>query len=81
MNQVIEVRVNGRTVSSYNTRGMIFGVARYISRMSRYVTLCARRHHLVRLRRADRAGAEGRRSRRGGERGDRRARQSGGLSA
>ena len=39
MNQVIEVRLNGRTVSSYNTRGMIFGVARYISRMSRYVTL------------------------------------------
>lgn len=39
MNQVIEVRVNGRTVSSYNTRGMIFGVARYIARMSRYVTL------------------------------------------
>jgi len=39
MNQVIEVRVNGRTVSSYNTRGMIFSVARYISRMSRYVTL------------------------------------------
>ena len=39
MNQVIEVRVNGRTASSYNTRGMIFGVARYISRMSRYVTL------------------------------------------
>ena len=29
----------GRTVSSYNTRGMIFSVARYISRMSRYVTL------------------------------------------
>ena len=39
MNQVIEVRVNGRTVSSYNTKGMIFGVARYIARMSRYVTL------------------------------------------
>ncbi len=39
MNQVIEVRVNGRTASSYNTRGMIFSVARYISRMSRYVTL------------------------------------------
>src|SRR5262245_40100626 len=39
MDQVIEVRVNGRTVSSYNTRGMIFGVARYIARMSRYVTL------------------------------------------
>ena len=38
-NQVIEVRVNGRTVSSYNTKGMIFSVARYISRMSRYVTL------------------------------------------
>ena len=39
MNQVIEVRINGRTVSSYNTKGMIFGVAHYISRMSRYVTL------------------------------------------
>jgi len=39
MNQVIEVRVNGRTVSSYNTRGMIFSVARYIARMSQYVTL------------------------------------------
>jgi 2-keto-4-pentenoate hydratase/2-oxohepta-3-ene-1,7-dioic acid hydratase in catechol pathway len=39
MNQVITVRVNGRTVSSYNTSGMIFSVAQYISRMSRYVTL------------------------------------------
>ena len=39
MNQVIEVRVNGRTVSSYNTAGMIFSVAHYISRMSRYLTL------------------------------------------
>jgi 2-keto-4-pentenoate hydratase/2-oxohepta-3-ene-1,7-dioic acid hydratase in catechol pathway len=39
MNQLIEVRINGRTVSSYNTRGMIFSVAQYISRMSRYVTL------------------------------------------
>ncbi len=39
MNQVIEVRVNGKTVSSYNTRGMIFGVAHYLARMSRYVTL------------------------------------------
>src|SRR5205823_8654690 len=39
MNQTIEVRINGRTVSSYNTRGMIFSVAQYISRMSRYVTL------------------------------------------
>ena len=39
MNQVIDVRVNGRTVSSYNTSGMIFGVAHFISRMSRYLTL------------------------------------------
>jgi 2-keto-4-pentenoate hydratase/2-oxohepta-3-ene-1,7-dioic acid hydratase in catechol pathway len=39
MNQVIEVRVNGRTVSSYNTSGMIFGVAHFIARMSRYLTL------------------------------------------
>ena len=39
MNQVIEVRVNGRTVSSYNTSGMIFNVAHFISRMSRYLTL------------------------------------------
>ena len=39
MNQVIEVRINGKTVSSYDTKGMIFSVAQYISRMSRYVTL------------------------------------------
>jgi 2-keto-4-pentenoate hydratase/2-oxohepta-3-ene-1,7-dioic acid hydratase in catechol pathway len=39
MNQVIEVRVNGRTVSSYNTSEMIFSVAHFISRMSRYLTL------------------------------------------
>jgi len=39
MAQQIEVRVNGRTVSSYNTGRMIFGVAQYISRMSRYLTL------------------------------------------
>jgi 2-keto-4-pentenoate hydratase/2-oxohepta-3-ene-1,7-dioic acid hydratase in catechol pathway len=39
MNQQIDVRINGRTVSSYNTRDMIFGVAHYIARMSRYVTL------------------------------------------
>jgi 2-keto-4-pentenoate hydratase/2-oxohepta-3-ene-1,7-dioic acid hydratase in catechol pathway len=39
MDQVIEVRINGRTVSSYSTKGMIFSVAQYISRMSRYVTL------------------------------------------
>ena len=37
--QKIEVRINGATVSSYNTRDMIFGVAHYLSRMSRYVTL------------------------------------------
>jgi 2-keto-4-pentenoate hydratase/2-oxohepta-3-ene-1,7-dioic acid hydratase in catechol pathway len=39
MDQPIEVRINGRTVSSYNTRDMIFSVAHYIARMSRYVTL------------------------------------------
>ena len=39
MNQVIEVRVNGRTASSYNTSAMIFSVAHFISRMSRYLTL------------------------------------------
>ena len=38
-NQQIEVRINGKTVSSYNTRGMIFSVAQYLARMSRYVTL------------------------------------------
>lgn len=39
MAQQIEVRINGRAVSSYNTRDMIFSVAHFISRMSRYVTL------------------------------------------
>ena len=39
MAQDIEVRINGKTASRYNTGGMIFGVAHYISRMSRYVTL------------------------------------------
>lgn len=39
MAQTIEVRINGRTVSSYNTRDMIFSVAQYLARMSRYVTL------------------------------------------
>lgn len=39
MNQVIEVRINGRTVSSYHTSGMIFSVAHFIARMSRYLTL------------------------------------------
>jgi len=39
MAQTIEVRINGRTVSKYETKGMIFSVAHYIARMSRYVTL------------------------------------------
>jgi len=39
MNQTIEVRINGRVVSSYSTKGMIFGVAHFIARMSRYLTL------------------------------------------
>jgi len=39
MDQTIEVRVNGRTASSYRTSGMIFSVAEYLSRMSRYLTL------------------------------------------
>jgi 2-keto-4-pentenoate hydratase/2-oxohepta-3-ene-1,7-dioic acid hydratase in catechol pathway len=38
-NQQIEVRINGKMVSSYNTKAMIFGVAQYLARMSRYVTL------------------------------------------
>jgi 2-keto-4-pentenoate hydratase/2-oxohepta-3-ene-1,7-dioic acid hydratase in catechol pathway len=39
MAQRIEVRVNGKTVSSYQTKDMIFSVAHYISRMSSYLTL------------------------------------------
>lgn len=39
MAQTIEVRVNGKTVSSYSTAGMIFSVAQYLSRMSQYLTL------------------------------------------
>jgi 2-keto-4-pentenoate hydratase/2-oxohepta-3-ene-1,7-dioic acid hydratase in catechol pathway len=39
MAQTIDVRVNGKTVSSYSTAGMIFGVAQYLSRMSQYLTL------------------------------------------
>jgi 2-keto-4-pentenoate hydratase/2-oxohepta-3-ene-1,7-dioic acid hydratase in catechol pathway len=39
MAQTIDVRVNGRTVSSYNTSGMLFGVAHYIATMTRYLTL------------------------------------------
>ena len=39
MAQQIDVRINGKTVSSYNTSGMIFGVAHYIAKMTRYLTL------------------------------------------
>jgi 2-keto-4-pentenoate hydratase/2-oxohepta-3-ene-1,7-dioic acid hydratase in catechol pathway len=39
MAQRIAVRVNGRTVSEYDTGGMIFGVREYIARITRYVTL------------------------------------------
>lgn len=39
MAQTIEVRINGRIVSRYATRGMIFSLAHYLARISRYVTL------------------------------------------
>ena len=39
MDQQIDVRINGKTVSSYNTRDMIFGVTHYLARMSQYLTL------------------------------------------
>ncbi len=39
MSQTIDVRVNGETVSSYRTGNMLFSVAQYLSRMSRYCTL------------------------------------------
>ena len=39
MNLQIDVRINGNTVSSYNTSAMVFGVAHYLARMSQYVTL------------------------------------------
>jgi 2-keto-4-pentenoate hydratase/2-oxohepta-3-ene-1,7-dioic acid hydratase in catechol pathway len=39
MDLQIDVRINGKTVSSYSTAGMIFGVAHYLARMSRYMTL------------------------------------------
>ena len=39
MDQPIEVRINGRAVSSYSTRDMIHSVAHYLARMSRYCTL------------------------------------------
>jgi len=35
----IDVRINGKTVSSYNTKDMIFGVAHFLARMSKYLTL------------------------------------------
>ena len=39
MAQTISVRINGKTVSEYNTRDMIFSLQHYIARMTRYVTL------------------------------------------
>ena len=39
MNQTIEVKINGRVVSSYNTSAMVFRAAHWISNMSRYRTL------------------------------------------
>ena len=39
MAQAIGVRINGRTVSEYNTRDMIFSLQHFIARMTRYVTL------------------------------------------
>ena len=39
MAQTIGVRVNGKTVSEYNTRDMIFSLQHFIARMTRYVTL------------------------------------------
>jgi 2-keto-4-pentenoate hydratase/2-oxohepta-3-ene-1,7-dioic acid hydratase in catechol pathway len=35
----IDVRINGKTASSYSTSSMIFSVAQYLARMSQYVTL------------------------------------------
>jgi 2-keto-4-pentenoate hydratase/2-oxohepta-3-ene-1,7-dioic acid hydratase in catechol pathway len=39
MAQRIAVRINGRTVSEYDTANMIFSLPHYIARMTRYVTL------------------------------------------
>ena len=39
MAQKITVRINGRTVSEYETKNMIFSLAHYIARMTRYITL------------------------------------------
>jgi 2-keto-4-pentenoate hydratase/2-oxohepta-3-ene-1,7-dioic acid hydratase in catechol pathway len=41
MAQQIEVRVNGKLASTYNTRDMIFSVGQYLARMSAYLTLHA----------------------------------------
>jgi 2-keto-4-pentenoate hydratase/2-oxohepta-3-ene-1,7-dioic acid hydratase in catechol pathway len=39
MAQTIEVRINGRVVSRYATRDMIFPLAHILARLSRYATL------------------------------------------
>jgi len=39
---VTKVRVNGKTLIEFKTNSMIFGIATFISRMSRYVTLYPR---------------------------------------
>lgn len=39
MAQTIAVRINGKTVSEYTTANMIFSLAHYIARMTRYLTL------------------------------------------
>jgi 2-keto-4-pentenoate hydratase/2-oxohepta-3-ene-1,7-dioic acid hydratase in catechol pathway len=39
MAQTIEVLVNGKTVSRYETKDMVFGVTEYLVRMTRYLTL------------------------------------------
>jgi 2-keto-4-pentenoate hydratase/2-oxohepta-3-ene-1,7-dioic acid hydratase in catechol pathway len=39
MARSIAVRINGRTVSEYDTKAMLFSVQRYIATMSRYLTL------------------------------------------
>jgi 2-keto-4-pentenoate hydratase/2-oxohepta-3-ene-1,7-dioic acid hydratase in catechol pathway len=33
------VRLNGKQVSEFNTNNMVFGVARYISEITRYITM------------------------------------------
>ncbi len=36
---VTRVRLNGKQVSQFNTNNMVFGVARYISEITKYVTM------------------------------------------